>query len=179
MRLPRSAASWLLLIGFAVLLDLGGMSRLAHGQALAPSREKIRQDVAAGLTCPTGPRLPHVFQFADRAIGFTEFTDAKLLVSSACILVDKRCRCEALRKAAAASAIGVDLNSRKTPGAAICSQSLHGTLLSGTDSSKTVVSFCRFQDGSMISTDTLYGVAVDNDQARPTPPQPPAKPATP
>jgi hypothetical protein len=153
-------------LAYALLTLCSGGPQAAAGQVLTPSRETVRQEVAAGLSCPAGPRLPHIFQVGHRAVSFTEFTQAKRLVSSACILVDTRCRCEALRRAEAVSAAGVDMRAEQ-PGVAICTQSAVGTVVAGTDASKRLINFCRFQDGSMLSVDTLSEAAQDNDRTRP------------
>lgn len=89
---------------------------------------------------------------------FVRLEKDDFLISKACAISD----CAARKELNRASTIGLNLSGGANPGAKIC-RKISGDVVIGLDTAENQVSFCRFSDGSMISSGSVYSAALKND----------------
>lgn len=89
---------------------------------------------------------------------FVKLEKADLLISKSCA----QSECNAKTALKRASTIGLDFSGGANAGAKIC-RNIGGDIVIGADDSGNQLSFCRFNDGSMVSSGSVYSAALKND----------------
>ena len=117
--------------------------------------------VASPAQAGAGPR----FRINDQEVEFKADEGASLLLSASCVKASGGYDCAAFRARRKASlrAVTSRLIGGANPGAVIC-RGLGAEVVNGRDSSGNENSFCRFSDGSMISSGSLVAAGLTNDR---------------
>jgi putative hemolysin len=123
--------------------------------------------IVAGGTALAAGTEPHaqglLFSFLGKKQEMVRIADQELLVDRLCW--SHRNTCKALLKLpqATLSAVRGELSGGRNPGAVVCLK-LGGESVVGLDVRGNENSFCRFDDGSLISNGSLHAHARENDE---------------
>ena len=86
------------------------------------------------------------------------------MISKDCVKKGDALRCDAYQALSKASLRGQTLKGGANPGAVICSRGLGRDVVVGKDEQENENSFCRFSDGSLVSSGSLTYYAHKNDK---------------
>lgn len=104
-----------------------------------------------------------VFSFGKNRLEFTE-RDGVILSKSCLEPESNRLKCDVLDKIKKASLKTLKRTfGGQNPGAVACETQLGGIIVLGVDDEGNELTFCRFEDGSLVSTSSIRKVALEND----------------
>ncbi|MBI2522399.1 MAG: hypothetical protein HYV97_18405 [Bdellovibrio sp.] len=120
-------------------------STLANTQLKAKLREQINSHYK-------------IYFFGEKSHTFTIDKKKHITVTKQCGDQLETSKCQAVQKLKQVNMNDItteDLDGGKNPGAVLCKKSLNAQVIFGKDRDGNVTTFCSFQDGTMVSSDTL------------------------
>lgn len=105
------------------------------------------------------------FELGGKQVNFFRSEEKHLTVSRGCLKSNGSLSCQAYESLSKASLDGLESKNSggANPGARICDSELKGEVVIGRDKSGNENSFCRFSDGSLVSSGTLMYYGRQND----------------